>query len=228
MNHFTFPLTSDAPDPAHEINRLADEFLMNFKVSGKNLSNRSWHKLSQILDFVGEAEQTIAEQNARIDRLETLTTTDCLTGLLNRRGIFRELEQAVSLSERYGEHSLFVYIDLDDFKKTNDIYGHEAGDEMLIHVAKILRSSIRQTDHAARMGGDEFALLLTHSAMQGSKYRTRLIQQQLNFSKYNYQDQIIPVRASFGMAEISPGKEISKIIKTADGQMFHNKAIRTR
>lgn len=236
MNHFTLPFDSNVLDakasdskvlaPANQINDLADEFLMNFRISGKRLSNRSWDKLGKILDFVMAAEQTIAEQKARIRRLETLTTTDCLTGLLNRRGIFKELEQAISLCERHGELAIFVYIDLDNFKQVNDRFGHDAGDEMLKQVAKTLQSSIRQTDFAARLGGDEFALLLSHSDFAGGKTRTQFIQQQLNFSKCLYQGHCIPVCASFGIAEIIPGKDISEIIKTADSRMFCNKVIR--
>ncbi|MBL4613057.1 MAG: GGDEF domain-containing protein [Emcibacter sp.] len=228
MNHFTIPLKSHNGIPANEINRLADKFLMNFKVSGKNLSTKNWGILAEILDFVVEAEQTIADQNERIEKLEVMTTTDPLTGLLNRRGIMQELSHAIAAAERHGESAIFVYIDLDGFKQINDRFGHAAGDAQLTFVADTLLSAIRQTDYAARLGGDEFALLLRHSDLQGGKQRTHFIQQQLNFTKFTYKNHLLPVRASFGIAEISPGINLDDIIKIADSKMYHNKSIRSR
>ena len=226
MNHITIPQKPQNIMPANEINKLADELLMNFRVSGKNLSTKSWGILAEILDFVVEAEQTIAEQSARIEKLEVMTSTDPLTGLLNRRGIMQELENAIATARRHGEPAIFVYIDLDRFKRINDTFGHEVGDAKLKFVAKSLLSSIRQTDHAARLGGDEFALLLRHSDFAGGKHRTRFIQQQLNFAKFKYKNHVIPVRASFGIAEISPDIKLDDVIKTADRQMYRNKSVR--
>ncbi len=226
MNIYTSPMKPQDTVPANEINKLADELLMNFKVSGKNLSTKSWDILAEILDFVVEAEQTIAEQSERIEKLEVMTSTDPLTGLLNRRGIMQELENAVATAERHGEPALFVYIDLDRFKHINDTYGHAVGDAKLKFVAESLTSSIRQTDYAARLGGDEFALLLKHSEFEGGKHRTRFIQQQLNFAKFSHKQHVIPVRASFGIAEISPGIKLDDIIKIADRQMYRNKSAR--
>jgi len=228
MNHFTQPLKQQTPEPANEINKLADELLMNFTVSGKSLSTKSWDILAEILDFVVEAEQTIAEQNEHIEKLKILTTTDPLTGLLNRRGIIQELEHAVATAERHGELAIFAYIDLDGFKHINDTHGHLAGDAKLQHVANTLLSAIRQTDCAARMGGDEFALLLRHSDLEGGVHRTNFIQQQLNFTNFTYQGHAIPIRASFGIAEISPGKSVTEIIKLADRLMYRNKTSRNK
>lgn len=226
MNQFTIPLKTPQQPPADGINRLTDELLMNFKVSGKNISTKSWDILAEILDFVVEAEQTIAVQKQHIEQLEVMTATDPLTGLLNRRGMIEEIEHAIALAERHGETGIFIYIDLDGFKEINDNYGHAIGDGMLAHIAGILQSSIRQTDYAARLGGDEFALLLCHSEYEGGFQRGQFIQQQLNFAKYKTQDVTIPIRASFGMTEISPGKRLHDIMKQADQQMYRNKSIR--
>ena len=226
MNQFTIPLKSPQPTPADGINRLTDELLMNFKVSGKHISTKSWDILAEILDFVVEAEQTIAEQKQHIEKLEVMTATDPLTGLLNRRGMIQEIEHAIAMAERYDEPSIFIYIDLDGFKEINDSYGHAIGDGMLSHIAGVLQSSIRQTDYAARLGGDEFALLLCHSEYEGGLQRGQFIQQQLNFSKYKIQNTTIPIRASFGMTEISSGRRLKDIMRHADQQMYRNKSIR--
>lgn len=226
MNQITIPLNQQKPAPANEINKLTDELLLNFKRSGKKLSTKSWDILGEILDFVVEAEQTIAEQSERIEKLEVLTATDPLTGLLNRRGMIQELKQASATADRHGELAIFVYIDLDGFKGVNDTYGHDVGDAKLKFVANALVSSIRKTDYAARLGGDEFALLLRNSDFDGGRCRTRFIQQQLNFSKFKFNNNIIPIKASFGIAEISPGTQIEDIMRKADREMYRNKSIR--
>ncbi|NOZ42087.1 MAG: GGDEF domain-containing protein, partial [Alphaproteobacteria bacterium] len=157
-----------------------------------------------------------------------MTSTDPLTGLLNRRGIMQELDHAVAMAERHQEPSIFVYIDLDRFKRINDDFGHSVGDEKLKFVAISLLSFIRQTDYAARLGGDEFALLLRHSEFDGGKQRAHFIQQQLNFTKFSHDGQTIPIQASFGIAEISSGLTAQDIIEKADQQMYCNKSRRIR
>jgi len=226
MNKHTLPLNPQDTLPLYEINKLTDELLTNFKISGKKISAKNRNILAEILDFVVEAEQTIATQNSRIEKLEVMTTTDPLTGLLNRRGILKELEHAVATADRYGETAIFAYIDLDGFKEINDTFGHDVGDAKLKFVADTLLSTIRQTDYAARLGGDEFALLLRHSEFSGGKERTRFIQQKLNFTKFKYHDYSLPIRASFGITEICPGSTVETIMKKADRQMYNNKNIR--
>ncbi len=226
MNHFTVPLKYQEKISPNEINKLTNEFLMNFKVSGKSLSNKNWGILVEILDFVVEAEQTIAQQKEQIEKLEIMTTTDPLTGLLNRRGIMQELEKAIAMANRHNEYSIFCYIDLDKFKQVNDTYGHAVGDAKLKFVANSLFSHIRETDHVARLGGDEFALLLRHSELEGGIQRTNFIQQKLNLSLFKYKHLTIPIQASFGIAEIKPGCNIDEIIKISDDNMYYNKSFR--
>lgn len=103
----------------------------------------------------------IAIQNAR-DYREKLeqAVRDPLTGLYNRRYFFEALEKEVKRAERYGSHASLVIFDVDDFKQINDTLGHAAGDEALRAIAKIVSDLIRDVDSFARIGGEEFALLL--------------------------------------------------------------------
>jgi diguanylate cyclase (GGDEF)-like protein len=103
----------------------------------------------------------LALDNAHIRaRLEHQAETDALTGLLNHRAFHERLRQALmQASMRHGTVAL-VMLDLDDFKKINDVHGHGIGDQLLAKVADVLRSAIRSTDFACRVGGEEFALIL--------------------------------------------------------------------
>jgi diguanylate cyclase (GGDEF)-like protein len=106
----------------------------------------------------------LALDNAKIRaELERLATTDDLTGLPNRRRFHEEFAPAVAAARRYGTPLSLLLLDLDDFKRINDNHGHEAGDELLRTVAEAIRTQLRESDLAARIGGDEFAVLLPHT-----------------------------------------------------------------
>jgi two-component system, cell cycle response regulator len=93
------------------------------------------------------------------EKLLKLSVTDELTGLYNRRGFFTLAEQLVKLSNRQKNVLYLLFADLDNLKEINDIYGHEAGDQVLIETAKIFRDSFRDSDIIARIGGDEFIVV---------------------------------------------------------------------
>ncbi|HVF80159.1 MAG TPA: PAS domain S-box protein [Solirubrobacteraceae bacterium] len=93
-------------------------------------------------------------------QLQHLADHDALTGLFNRRRFNEEVQRALMHAKRFGEHGAVLFLDLDGFKFVNDSLGHAAGDELIIRVAKLLAGALRETDTLARVGGDEFAILL--------------------------------------------------------------------
>lgn len=95
-------------------------------------------------------------------QLAHMADRDPLTSLFNRRRFREELEKWLTHAQRYGTDGALLFLDLDNFKYVNDTLGHQAGDELLINLAGILRKRLRETDVIARLGGDEFAILLTH------------------------------------------------------------------
>jgi|GEM_PF-692324 len=107
--------------------------------------------------------QDISERRHLEHRLQHLADHDPLTGLLNRRGFDQELDRHMAHTLRYGPRGALVILDLDHFKAVNDTFGHQAGDELIVTVASLLRARLRDTDAIARLGGDEFAILLSEA-----------------------------------------------------------------
>jgi len=102
----------------------------------------------------------ITETALMRERIEALAYSDPLTGLANRTSLTPALEQAVERARRHGARLAGAFIDLDGFKQINDTYGHDAGDQFLVEVARRLRAKLRATDLVARLGGDEFFVVL--------------------------------------------------------------------
>src|ERR1700676_3707022 len=116
-----------------------------------------------VVRLAAEVDALAAQLEAsrsRISELEARVDIDPLTDILNRRGFERELKRSLAYVKRYGTSAALVYVDLDGFKPVNDRHGHAAGDAVLKAVAVALHRQIRTSDIIARVGGDEFAVLL--------------------------------------------------------------------
>ena len=119
----------------------------------------AWNGLVRFLFFVIIVSLIAYVRRAR-DRERIMARTDSLTGVANGRAFSERATLALAQMRRSGRALTLAYVDLDRFKEVNDRYGHSAGDEVLVTVARAVASRLRQTDLVARLGGDEFALLL--------------------------------------------------------------------
>lgn len=115
----------------------------------------------ELLQFVATQVATVVERKRAEDHLRFLAHHDPLTGLTNRSLFYDRLETALKSASRHNRQVALLYLDLNDFKQINDNLGHEAGDQLLIETARRLEECTRETDTVARMGGDEFTVLLT-------------------------------------------------------------------
>jgi diguanylate cyclase (GGDEF)-like protein len=131
-------------------------------------------------NLVQEIGHHLAKQDKRIAELENMATTDGLTKVLNRRGFEDRLTHELSVARRHGVGGVLIFVDLDEFKPVNDTYGHAAGDEVLVTVANLLRTQVRDTDYIGRLGGDEFAVLLPRSNKRNGVGRAEELDRKLN------------------------------------------------
>lgn len=186
-------------------------------------------RLRQMLDWVAEAKELLAAQQERIAHLEALTTTDELTGLLNRRGFAGHFKRELAHAQRdAGAHGVLVMIDLDNFKTINDTLGHDAGDAMLRRVSVLLGHLVRRQDVVARLGGDEFVVLLTSVDPAQGEARARTLAAALRAESASWNGQQLPVTLSFGAAPYGVGDREDQVLRRADSAMYIDKESRGR
>jgi diguanylate cyclase (GGDEF)-like protein len=174
-----------------------------------------------ILEMVGQ-QATIALQNAR---LYVLSTVDDLTRLYVRRYFDGRLRDEVARSRRYGTRFTLVLIDFDGFKDVNDTYGHATGDRVLKMVADILHKEVRSLDIPARVGGDEFAVILPEVGWQGALLLTERIRVRLKESPIEADGRQIYQCVSMGIAsfpEHATGDE-ADLLAAADAALYRAK-----
>ena len=156
-------------------------------------------------------------------QLTNLSVTDPLTGLHNRRKFEEALEQETARALRYGPVSLLM-IDLNRFKLVNDRYGHQAGDEALKLVARVLKKCCRTTDTCARLGGDEFAVILPHSNPAAARIVRDRILHQIAKAVVPVEGEDLSISLSIGQATL-PGDadDSAALIAAADTAMYQAK-----
>lgn len=172
------------------------------------------------------AERLLGEFARRTEQLESLAVTDPLTGLLNRRGFEREMERALATARRYRDIGVLIYVDLDGFKPINDSLGHAAGDEVLKRVAQILVENVRDSDRVARVGGDEFVVLLTRTERDGGLARAETLDSLINSALVSWGGRMIPIRASFGFQLYGADDDSETLLSRADEAMYAVKKLR--
>ncbi|MGD9877851.1 diguanylate cyclase [Desulfococcus sp.] len=159
-----------------------------------------------ILDANGEVEcfaewaRDITENYRTRERLERLATTDALTELWNRAYFMGTIRKEMERARRYGEPFSLLMLDLDHFKRVNDTRGHAAGDAALRHVAAIFRKSLRQTDIAGRVGGEEFSILLPHTDLAAALVMAERLRSTIENTPADYNGTEIPLTSSIGVA----------------------------
>lgn len=147
---------------------------------------------------------------------------DYLTGVWNARALYDALSAERNRASRYGLITTLAYLDLDNFKKVNDSFGHETGNELLILVAQAISRNVRNTDFVARVGGDEFCILMPHTDSEAAKSLLGKIQDLLlsEMTKRNW-----PVTLSIGgVTFVRPPKSAHEMIEAADALMYSVKS----
>ena len=173
---------------------------------------------------LASAEDKLQQQKQLIASTVAEARTDALTGVSNRRALGDELAQRIADFRADGRPVSLAILDVDHFKKFNDTFGHQAGDEVLRGVAHVLRSNTRQTDMVARYGGEEFAIVIRHTtAVEAAAYvdRTRAA---IETAVFSYNGQALHVKASLGVSQLLNAEEAAAWIERSDTALYAAKA----
>ena len=165
------------------------------------------------------------ELRASNARLAEISVTDPLTRVFNRRYLFEILEKEFDRALRYKSSLSFVMVDIDFFKRVNDRFGHQVGDQVLVDVANLVREELRKPDVLGRYGGEEFGVILPETDLKGAwvvaeRYRTRV-------AEYRFGTAHSPIRTtiSLGVAAVPDSKvrTVDELVKEADDSLYQAK-----
>jgi len=179
---------------------------------------------NQLADASAKVKETMQEQveklsslSSQLEQAESEARNDPLTGLPNRRRL------AEYLSELGQSGFCFLVIDIDFFKKINDTHGHDVGDEILQQLALILHDNIRNTDLAARIGGEEFCIVFATAPVDTSLKLAEKLRQSIEVFPFKTQQGILRITTSIGLAEHTAGNPAAKTFKAADKALYESK-----
>jgi diguanylate cyclase (GGDEF)-like protein len=178
---------------------------------------------SQLAAEIELLREQLEHSKARIEQLEKSAHEDALTGLLNRRGFERAFAQTIAYLKRYGGSAALLYLDLDRFKPINDAFGHAVGDVVLQEIARLMMGSVRASDIAARLGGDELALVLWNLDAAQMVAKMRALESLVENASFAAGGNKLEVGVSIGGVMLAPEDTLAAALERADAAMYARK-----
>jgi len=169
---------------------------------------------------VAEAEERIRSLEGQLQEMSEMVREDHLTGSLNRRGLDDVFDREITRGQ-YGTSPLCIaLLDLDDFKKINDQYGHTTGDEALIHLVRVIKDTLRAMDVIGRFGGEEFLIILPNTDMDEAMLTITRLQRELTRQIFMHKHMRLLMTFSAGLAQLREGEDRESLIKRADMALY--------
>lgn len=181
---------------------------------------------AQLALLCADLRQQNALLTSRVRELEDEICRDTLTPLFNRRYFEQAVASSIAHCQRYQSRAVLLFLDVDDLKRINDTFGHAAGDEALCTIAHVLTAHVRSTDIVARIGGDEFAMLLGSMSEQDVDLKIAQLTAGIAACQVGVGESAANLSATFGHAFIHPDDRAEKVLARADSQMYRSKRSR--
>lgn len=169
------------------------------------------------------ADQRVRELEAELVRVSGQVREDQLTGMLNRRGMDDALTRELARARRSRRPLSVVVLDVDNFKKLNDARGHATGDAALVHLAKVIRHTVRPTDLIARYGGEEFVIILSETGAEEGVRVARRLQRELTRRFFLHGQERLLITFSAGVSQYADGESAATLLNRADKAMYQAK-----
>jgi diguanylate cyclase len=184
---------------------------------------RSRDEIAEAKRQAEAAESRVRKLQAELEQVSEQVSQDQLTGALNRRGLDEAMQREMSRAERRKVPLSVAVLDLDNFKRLNDTYGHQAGDDALVHLIKVVKKTLRPTDVVARFGGEEFIILYSDTPLSQALETTRRLQRELTKRFFLHNNERLLITFSAGVAQFQPGETQELVFARADKAMYQAK-----
>ena len=178
----------------------------------------------ELIAEISQLRAKVALLEERVAVLDELAHQDTLVAMPNRRGFLRELDRLIARVSRYGDEAAMLYVDLDGLKMINDSFGHRAGDEALIQVALLLAKGVRRSDVVARIGGDEFGILLEKAGEERARETASRLGDTICNCEFRHDGEELPLSVAIGVAMIGKDDSVDDVMTRADEEMYRGKA----
>ena len=188
------------------------------------MSDQVTDDTERLMGEIDRLRGEVAQLQARVEQLDQLAHQDTLINLPNRRGFMRELERLVDRAKRYDHQAAMLFVDLDGLKMINDTFGHRAGDGALIQVAQVLTTGVRRSDVVARIGGDEFAILLENANEESAGETAARLVDLVCGCEFTHDGDALPLSIAIGVAMIDGDDAPEAVMALADEEMYRRKA----
>ena len=165
----------------------------------------------------------VARLESRVEELDRLANMDSLVPVANRRGLITLLDMMIARHERHGTPGALLFVDVDGLKALNDAFGHAAGDAALIHLTEMMVASVRQTDLVARIGGDEFAILLDHADEKSAADTAARLADKVAGCEFCFEGKCLPLSIAIGFTHLQSGDSPVAVLDRADEAMYREK-----
>lgn len=172
--------------------------------------------------FIWEIKASQGKLASQNEQLHEMAHRDPLTRLMNRRNMNQILQQEMEQLKRTGKRFSLILGDIDDFKKVNDTYGHDAGDYVLVTVSEIITNSVRDGDAVCRWGGEEI-LILVHDPLNSAANAAERIRKNIADYPFDYEGQAMRLTMTFGVCESIPGYRVEDLVQQADEHLYTGK-----
>lgn len=176
-----------------------------------------------LIDVIENLRAQLRETQDQLNAAREAADQDHFLPVLNRRAFTRELSRHIDLRNRHGTLAHLIFFDLDDFKRVNDTFGHAAGDSVLQHFADILVANMRASDLIGRVGGDEFAVLMSHASAEAAEMKIIALSAILNGTPPRWNDETVDLSFSAGATELLGNDTPATALVRADRAMYARK-----
>ncbi len=179
--------------------------------------------VSALLEKLDDLSRDLSRTRENLAEIERMVDVDCVAPVPNRRAFMRRLTWASAMLQRYGHPSSILYFDVNDFKRINDTYGHAAGDLAIRHVSHLLSASLRDSDFIARIGGDEFAIIMYYASEESSRKRGRKIADTITATPFIFSGKPIALSVAYGCHALKSSDDPESALAAADMSMYVDK-----